>query len=302
MPTTVTSTIKSSGGDYTSLSAWETAKQADLVAADQIQQAECYNFALSDNILIDGWTTSATQYIRIYTPTAERHNGTQREVSGSGFRISTGGGSAPIAINENYVRIEGLEIENTSTTVTGAISIDGTALTDGANNIWVTECIIVNNSTNTSQSCVSFGVVRADILFRNNIVIVRGGSRGMHCPASSGSIEVTNCTIYNTAGSASLGILYQTGANIRNTFVGNFGTECFFHEAGSPIGEYNASTDASADEPFTTGALTNVTATACFTNLVSGSLNFTLLAGCQLIDAGVTATGVSTDIIGNTRS
>jgi len=63
--------------DYSSLSAWESAQQRDLVSADEIAIAECYNDGLMTNSpTISGWVTDTTRYIKIYTPDAERHDGT----------------------------------------------------------------------------------------------------------------------------------------------------------------------------------------------------------------------------------
>ena len=104
MPTTITSTIKSSGGDYSSLTAWESAKQADIVAADQIQAAECYIFEDTSQLTIDGWTTDATRRIKIYTPSSQRHNG----VAGTGYRIQAAGFADAILIRENDVDIDGI--------------------------------------------------------------------------------------------------------------------------------------------------------------------------------------------------
>jgi len=56
-----TKTIKSSGGDYTSLTAWEAGEQADLVALDRVAVAECYDFeSVESPISINGWTTDVT--------------------------------------------------------------------------------------------------------------------------------------------------------------------------------------------------------------------------------------------------
>ncbi|MFH1666726.1 MAG: hypothetical protein ABIA17_04055, partial [Elusimicrobiota bacterium] len=68
-----TKTIKSSGGDYTSLTAWEAGEQADLVALDRVAVAECYDFeSVESPISINGWTTDAGHYIKIYVPPSER--------------------------------------------------------------------------------------------------------------------------------------------------------------------------------------------------------------------------------------
>lgn len=104
MPTTVTSTIKSAGGDFSSLTAWEAAKQADIAAADQIQQAECYSFNDTNPFTIDGWTTDATRYIRMYAASGERHDGTP----GTGFRLDSSGFTVGLTVNEDFVRGEGI--------------------------------------------------------------------------------------------------------------------------------------------------------------------------------------------------
>lgn len=66
------------GGNYTTLSAWEAAERKDLVSAQQIAAAECYNdwpTGLTDLVHMEYWNTSATYYAKIYTPISERHTG-----------------------------------------------------------------------------------------------------------------------------------------------------------------------------------------------------------------------------------
>ena len=63
---------------YTSLSAWEAARQRDLVAANQIEVARIegtWTNADTAPLSISGWTTDATRYIRIYTAPEARHAG-----------------------------------------------------------------------------------------------------------------------------------------------------------------------------------------------------------------------------------
>ncbi len=86
MPTTVVKTIRASGGDYTTLTAWEAANQGDLVTADEVRVAECYNdwpSGLVDNVAIAGSTTDATRYMKITVAAGHRHTG----VPQSGFYI-----------------------------------------------------------------------------------------------------------------------------------------------------------------------------------------------------------------------
>jgi hypothetical protein len=96
---------------------------------------------MNDGLIeIDGWTTGAANYIRIYTPTiasevgvSQRHNGT----AGSGFHLkpvaNPGGSYSVLRIYDDYVRIEGVEIDGSSITnarhLTGMILDESLTLT-----------------------------------------------------------------------------------------------------------------------------------------------------------------------------
>jgi hypothetical protein len=104
VPTTITKTIKPSGGDYTSLSAFVSALPADLTMADQIWQAECYVMEDTTPVVLSGHTTDATRYIRIYTPLSQRHN----TLAGTGYRLQANSFNAALKIVDAYVRVEGI--------------------------------------------------------------------------------------------------------------------------------------------------------------------------------------------------
>lgn len=68
MPTISIKTVKpGGGGDYTSLSAWEAAEQANLVSGDLIKVALCVADGVVDTLqcTLAGWTTDASHYISI---------------------------------------------------------------------------------------------------------------------------------------------------------------------------------------------------------------------------------------------
>src|SRR4030067_2642327 len=96
-------TVKSSGGDYSSLSAWEAGQQKVISAGDS-EQAECYSFSDTTQLIIDGWTTAADAYIRIYVASGERHAG---KWDSTKYRLES---TASKNILENYVWFEGLQI------------------------------------------------------------------------------------------------------------------------------------------------------------------------------------------------
>ena len=109
-------TIRASGGDYSTLSAWEAAEQSDLTAdgGQGLCIAECYNdwpTGLDDRVSITGWTTDASNYVKIYTPISERHTGTLY----SGFTIVNGISNLKTLItSQNYTHIEGIAVHCTA--------------------------------------------------------------------------------------------------------------------------------------------------------------------------------------------
>ncbi|MDV7392798.1 hypothetical protein RZS08_15625, partial [Arthrospira platensis SPKY1] len=112
MPTEVISTIRASGGDYTTLSAWEAGEQRNLVTADEIAVAVCYNdwpSGLNNSVTVAGWTTDATRYVKITVAEGHRHNG----IPGGGFRL-VASATVSVTISAAYMQIEWIEIENTS--------------------------------------------------------------------------------------------------------------------------------------------------------------------------------------------
>ena len=109
---------------------------SDLVAGNFQLNWPTYNDgAMNDTVSISGWTTAAANYIRIFTPTAsgqvgvsQRHTG----VAGTGFRLvpildSPPQNTALLQIDEEYVRVEGIEIDGS--TVTNARAYKGLQVT-----------------------------------------------------------------------------------------------------------------------------------------------------------------------------
>ena len=127
MATEVTKIVdpgEGAGHDYHSLSLWEAGQQKNLVTADEIAIAKCRatdGDADTTYVEIDGWVTSSTQYIKIWTDPTEsyRHPG---KWDNTKYRLVTASGA--MAIIEKYVRIYGLQVENTEGDWnTGAIKI-----------------------------------------------------------------------------------------------------------------------------------------------------------------------------------
>ncbi len=205
MPTTITKTIKTSGGDYTSLSAWEAGQQADIVAADQIQQAECYALVDTTEFTIDGWTTDATRYIRIFAATGEGHSG-YWDTAKFLFRSS---GVLGVNIEENFVRFEGLQFEHTdANTATDGVRFGSTM--SSTSEVRFSKCLfkmIQSGGSGTGALVYGFPGVAGGALVRfYNCVfwdafntdfptstIPKGAVRNEFT-----RMELYNCTIYNS--------------------------------------------------------------------------------------------------------
>jgi hypothetical protein len=166
MPTVRTRTVKASGGDYASLAAWTAGEATDLVAADEIRQAECYGFVDTASVTLTGWTTDATRYVRIYTPPSARHDGRwslgkyRLEVAGGGVALTTDG--------VNHLRIEGLQIKNTASSGSGnhLISVSNTS-----GDARISKCLLRGVFTSTATgSGVSQTGVTSIARYWNNVV------------------------------------------------------------------------------------------------------------------------------------
>ena len=92
---------------------------ANLVGGNYQLNWPCYNDGvMNNNVRVLGYSTDATRYIRVYTPTSsnevgvsQRHSG----VFGTGFQLNAPANANGIQATDNYVRIEGLVIQTTVT-------------------------------------------------------------------------------------------------------------------------------------------------------------------------------------------
>lgn len=203
-PTINTKTIKSSGGDYTSLSNWEAGRDdyGDLVALNTIEVAECYSMLDTTAFTIGGWTTSAINYIKITTPTSERHNG---KWDSTKYRLETTTSNDLIVVTEDFVILEGLQLSyNGNGQYTDGIVFS--SLSPGAS-VRVSECIIKATLTGANHS--SQGITFAyhasgarTFVCRNNVVYgfiaPSGASVGIAVGSSLAWPDsfVDNCTVY----------------------------------------------------------------------------------------------------------
>ena len=104
------------GYNYDSLYDWEAGEQADIDTPGTQAIAKCRctgGTADTTAVAIDGWTTSAADYIKIWTDPSEsyRHAGTYPTGNKYRHEITAASEIHNIEIKENYVKIEGLAIK-----------------------------------------------------------------------------------------------------------------------------------------------------------------------------------------------
>jgi hypothetical protein len=191
MATTVTKTVKSSGGDYSSLSGFEAALPANITSTDEIWQAACYNFADTTAVTFNGTTTDSTRYIRVYA--VERHPGLW---STNAYRLTT---TTTNTVNDNYVRFEGIQFSITAAAdyryclnMVGASSNGDGYLVDG--------CIFKDTNPgaySTTAVSITGGSVASNV--RNSIAygMNKSGSDGFFASMGSNQTYFDNCTAYN---------------------------------------------------------------------------------------------------------
>lgn len=198
MATEVISTIRSSGGDYTSLSSWEAGEQRNLVSANEIEVAECYNdwpSGLNNTVVVSGWTTDSTHYVVIRPASGNGHNGTP----GTGFFVSQSG--ARLSMSQAYTVVTGIEVRNTGANdglqlnATGAKCFN--VLAKAANS--AKAAIALDNGT--AICCYAFdsgyGYYIGNNCFVYNSIATNCTTRGFWSGAATG--VATNCVAYACA-------------------------------------------------------------------------------------------------------
>ena len=278
------------GRDYSTITAWESAQQGDLVLLNEIHKGEMYNDSPFDETLnIDGSITDANHYMWLTVAAGERHNGsasTGAVIDNQGVMGSTD----VIGASDDYTKIEWIRF-------TGFNGINfGKAISIGAANITISKVIIHDfldaiNNVDGIRSTNGTGTV-------DNSIIYNGDRSGILIGLST-TINVYNSTVYNMGGAA---INNQGTGTVQNTVAMLTSSANF---SSSLIQSYNISSDNSAAG---TGSLTNTTATTncspgvgnwvIFTSISTGSEDFHLqnCADNDALNSGSAVPGINEDI------
>jgi len=285
-------TIKSSGGDYTSLAAWEAATQGDLTGLGPAI-AECYDLDDTTDVAIAGWTTTPTDYIEIRAADSARCNGSTRAQTGNTYRLSGTDAGGQLRIAEEYVRIKGIEVR--ANNATPAIGFPAGTIS-APSDLRVEDCVLISSDVTASSSYVVLATeAGATISFRNCLVV--GKRRGIDT-RNSDAVTIDHCTFYGLG--ADLGLVCDSEATVTNTAAFGYTSQCFWTGGAAPTGSNNAGSDTSVSTDYTS-SLASLVAANEFTNpsLSDTDMDFSLLSGSNLRDAGTGS--FATDIAGASR-
>jgi hypothetical protein len=290
---------------YSTIQAWETARQGNLVTRNAVEKGELYkDSTFNELIVISGSTTDKHHYMWLTAATSQRHTGR----AGTGVLIDRGGAAADasvIYVVDDYTKIEWLEITNfTAVSANGEAGIfvgDSTAGNSGMG-------VQINNVIIHDIYHASLGLAGiyttgyADVTVRNSILYDCDNACIL---ASYGNpkLHVYNTTII--AHDSSYGILNSNNGTeettVKNTIVLTDGTADF-------IGTFTADSDYNMSPAGTwypapgAHSLRNVTTANQFVSTTNGSENLHLKNGSYAINAGADlSTDFTTDIDNEVR-
>jgi len=212
----------------------------DLVSTDTVMNVACYADGVDTAALyILGWTTGIDNYIRIYTPVSSSEVGVSQRHSGKwgdGYQRSN-----DIIITENYVRVDGLSIKQSSN-----LPVYFVSSISGAGEVHISNSYGIN--TTDSPNSV-FNIASVDTLtlkIWNNIAITNSTSDGSHAFYLNDT-DVT-AYFYNNTGVANRGYAFRltTGVGTLKNNVG-FSAQTNDFSGTWTTADFNASVDDTAD-------------------------------------------------------
>lgn len=306
MPTVINKVVKYAGGDYTTLAAAYAAIPANLVTADEqwnilIDESAAgiyeWDFGYSGPTL-SGITTDSTRYVRIAANTGKSFKDNASKLTNA-LTYNAANGIAIKATNIGllttvpYTVFDGLQIYRTTTTASAGEYALGVI---GANSgVFIKNCIIKSNATNRIPVAVLAGGIS------NSLIISANG--GIY--VMSGSV-VSSTTVIKTGGAANNAVVSDYGPpTVKDLAAFGFSSILGGSDTSFNVASSNNATDlASGPTNWGTGSLVSRTFANQFENIGSGTEDFRVKTGADLINAGTPDATYTNglDIIGQTRS
>jgi co-chaperonin GroES (HSP10) len=239
----------------------------DTTGSDEEWNIACYaNGTTADTtaVTIDGWTTDSDNFLRLYTPFEKDDVGESQRHAGvwesNKYILDVASGYA-IENNDNYVRIEGIQIDHGDSTATAIFN--GT-IPSGGTEIQVSSNLIKGNNGSYAAGIVfNDSDITTTKVWNNIIYDFDGGfGKGVHYSGSSGTGYVYNNTThgchfgYNRTDSGGTIVLKNNVAQSSTNDVNDEGTTGYSSASTNNIVESSAQDGAfgtQADSGTTTG-------------------------------------------------
>src|SRR3989339_1094928 len=283
------------------------------------------------------WTTDATRYITIFTPTNtstecntnQRHNGV---INGGGYTLQSsfaGDYARNVDIGANYTKVIGLKIIRTSSNWSYGFCL-GTSVTAGAgygNNCEFAYNLLYQQSGGDYGEIIYNGTVSATDHYACSIhdnILVSGSSTllwgiyydGSYQTAAARQSKIYNNTAYGSFDSAAIRVNVDNSASssylplVKNNYAANTGTGSDYIFGGADYSNANAEFAYNGTDDGTAGTSNgNQTISAAnmyFGSTTSGSENLHIKSMSNAILVGIgpssDANVSAADIDGNTRS
>lgn len=292
---TNTYSIGTNARDYSTIQAWEDARDAGT----DIEKGECYNdSAFTAGVIIDGTTGDADSYMWLTVASGNRHSGT----AGTGVKVDMSSTGAVITTGDDYTIVEWLEI----TSFGSSYGHSEGFLINASNNIIRNN--IIHDEVSDNRGLAIYVRASANTIYNN---IIYGGDvsgsfnyGGIYFSYCYG--DVYNNTIYEITGG---GIVVEGGytLGVRNNIVSN-AADGFGYAAlsGGSFGtdstsDYNIASDTTAPGSHSTQNATDYA--NYYTSVTNDAENLHVKdAGAVQYNAGVDLSAIfTTDVDGQTR-
>jgi hypothetical protein len=256
---------------------------------------ECHAQDLDDSVAVNGWTTGTTvgtHGIVFTCPVGQRHDGTDRDLSGQGFKISSSADKViEIAGVVDSFKMEWLNVEG--------INQSAFAKTGSGGDIEIKNCVCSRSGTTGNEIAINIAAANEYVL--ENIILTVANYRGIDARLST-KLTMSHCTTFGNETDSTYGILLDNDNTdvVKNCITTGFVTTNWFNSSGAGrLHRKNATDDTNEAEDTDSPDSLLVVATDEFVAVSSalGTADFHLKTASESEGAG--EAGVSTIDIDN---
>ena len=252
-------------------------------------------------VTIDGWTTTSTNYIKIYTTTAARHGG---KWDTGKYRLELNSEYSAIINNlESYVILDGLQVSNTGLRNNYSSGIDISNIV-GTTSITISNSILRATATDAPIAAQEYAAgilgntIRASNITKiyNNIIYGFGGGINFE-GYNANNVFIYNNTVIGNAYAGIKNIGNSGQLRLKNNLVSSSTLDYSLSVTGT--NEYVANISSDATSPNT--SLRNLSASFISTSTKDFHLASNDTGAKDYATSSVSEIGFTTDIDGQTR-